>query len=653
MAAFERLLREYPRSRFRADAWMAVAEYRFYEQQDFTGALARLRAGAEAPALAAVRPGAVQDRLLLLEAGAHRGGGRPVQGGAGSGAEGQDGAGSADEQKRAAELSDQALEYLVELFTEDDSKTAEDAHAFLAQIGGKAYSMRVMRRFADTVFDQTRYERAAEAYQFLISLDRNSPDAPEYQKRVVESYLALGRGEKRGGGDAQAGQRLRPAERVGQGQHRPPQADRRGPRAPPRASSAPRPSSCTPRPRRTRRNRARSTSGSTPRRPRPTRSYLEQFPDAKDAAELRYLRADILYFKLGDNRAAGTEYLAVGRSKPVGPNHKDALLNAMNAFEKLRPPAPAGARGKREVTEDDRRFAEAADLYATLFPKDKEIVTVIYKNGQFFFDQGDYDEAIKRFGLIIEQHPDSPVAAAAGDKLLECLNEAKDWANIEHWSRRLKKTRAFAARKEQERLDDLIVGAMLKQGEAQVAKGDHAAASAQFRRVGREFPNHPSAATAWNNAGAAAEKAGRPEEAVAAYKTLADRFPKTQRGARRADDRRPDRGEHRRLRPGRRAVRAAGEEVPAVLRRPAGPAPGGPAAPDAGPVRSGRRPLRRIREAVQGPARDAPGGVPEGAGDGRAQGLEGGGGGVRRLRPQLRPRSHAWSRRWCARARPT
>ena len=129
----------------------------------------------------------------------------------------------------------------------------------------------------------------------------------------------------------------------------------------------------------------------------------------------------------------------------------------MNAFEKLRPPPPAAgsARGKRAVTEDDRRFAEAADLYATLFPKDKEIVTVIYKNGQFFYDQGDYDEAIKRFGLIIEQHPDSPTAAAAGDKLLACLSEAKDWANIEHWSRRLKKTRAFAARKEQERLDGI------------------------------------------------------------------------------------------------------------------------------------------------------------------------------------------------------
>ena len=169
----------------------------------------------------------------------------------------------------------------------------------------------------------------------------------------------------------------------------------------------------------------------------------------------------------------------MGRSKPVGPNHKDALLNAMNAFEKLRPPAPAGAAGASARSPRTTAASPRRPICTRRCSRsDKEIVTVIYKNGQFFYDQGDYDEAIKRFGLIIEQHPDSPVAAAAGDKLLACLGEARDWANIEHWSRRLKKTRAFAARKEQDRLDDLIVGAMLKQGEAQVAKGDHGAAAA-------------------------------------------------------------------------------------------------------------------------------------------------------------------------------
>src|SRR5215467_4024900 len=153
--------------------------------------------------------------------------------------------------------------------------------------------------------------------------------------------------------------------------------------------------------------------------------YLQNFPDAADAVELRYLRADILYFKLGRYEEAGREYLAVGKSTPVGKYHKDALLQAMGAFEKLRQPIKSGQPGaaRREVTDNDRKFAEAADIYATLFPKDHDIVTVIYKNGQFFYDYGDYDEAVKRFGRIVERYPDDPNAGPAGDRILQALNK--------------------------------------------------------------------------------------------------------------------------------------------------------------------------------------------------------------------------------------
>ena len=74
--------------------------------------------------------------------------------------------------------------------------------------------------------------------------------------------------------------------------------------------------------------------------------YLANFPDAADAVELRYLRADILYFKLGKYEEAGREYLAVGKTQPVGKFHKDALLQAMGAFEKVRKP------GKREIARE-------------------------------------------------------------------------------------------------------------------------------------------------------------------------------------------------------------------------------------------------------------------------------------------------------------
>jgi TolA-binding protein len=525
VAYFSRLLQHYPRSRFRADAWMAIAEHRFYDQQDFPGALRAYDRVVKHPksplyGLAMFKTAWCFWKLGRTDQAAQR-----FKEVLDLGQKAKS-TGSLDEQKRAAELSDQALDYLVELFTEDDSKTAEDAYAFLAQIGGKAYGLRVMRRFADTVYDQTRYERASQAYIFLISLDPKTPDAPEHQKRIVESFQALGRG------DRAAAEMRRLAVNYG-----PKSEWAKANAGNPKIVAAARTTA-----EQFIRNQAKTLHGQAQRNEKESRVvdkamygnaaeayafYLEQFPDAADASELRYLRGDILFFKMGDNRGAALEYLAVGKSQPVGKYHKDALLNAMNAFEKLRPPLGAGEkRRKREVTDDDRRFAEAADLYATLFPKDKEIVTVIYKNGQFFYDHGDYDEAVKRFGLIIEQHADSPVAAAAGDRLLECLGEAKDYDNIEHWCRRLKKTKAFSSRADQDRLDGLIAGSMLKTAEALAAKEEYVKAAAAFRNVAKEYPNNAGAAKAWNNAGAAAEKAGRPEEAVGAYKMLADRYPR-------------------------------------------------------------------------------------------------------------------------------
>jgi TolA-binding protein len=517
---FTRLLGEYPRSRFRADAWMSIAEHRFYEQQDFPGALKAYDRVTKYPhsplyGLALFKTAWCHWKLGHMDRAAQQFKavldlGQKAKGG------------SADEQKRAAELQDQALDYLVDLFTEDDSKTAEDAYTFLAQIGGKAYSQRVVRRFADTVYDQTRYERAAQAYIFLISLDPKSPDAPDFQRRVVESFQALGKGDR-----ATAEMRRLATLYGPKSEWARANAGHKELVAAARATAE-----------EFIRTQAKTLHAQAQKQEKESRVvdkplyeqaaeayefYLAQFPDAKDAVELRYLRADILYFKLGSFRAAGHEYLAVGRSKPIGQYHKDALLNAMNGFEKLRP----AQKGKREVTDDDRRFAEAADLYATLFPNDKDIVTVIYKNGQFFYDHGDYDEAVKRFGLILEQYPSNSLATAAGDRLLECLNEAKDYDNIEQWSRRLKKTKAFVARREQERLDGLIVGSMLKTGEQAAAKEDYAKAAETFRKLAKEFPGHASAPKALNNAGAAAERAGRPDEAVAAYRALADKYPKS------------------------------------------------------------------------------------------------------------------------------
>lgn len=518
---FQIILDRYPKSRYIADAWMAIAEHRFYEQQNYKSSL-------EAYEKVLKYPGSqLYDLALFKTAWCYWKLGDTTK----SAMRFKDvldlskkKAGKSEaEQKRAAELQGQALDYLVELFTEDDTKSARDAFEFLSQIGGKEYSRKVLRQLAETVFDQTRYERAVEAYKLLIEIDPNSPDAPDYAGRIVESYQLLGDVKT-------AVAEMRKL------------ASTYGGRSPWAAANKDRPKAVEHA--RTMaeeliRNLAKTMHAEAQSNEKTTKVvdkeryaraaeayafYLQNFPDAKDATELRYLRADILYFKLARYEEAGREYLAVGKTQPVGKYHKDALLQAMGAFEKVRKPMATGG-GKREITDSDRLFGEAADLYATLFPNDKEIITVIYKNGQFFFDYGDYDEAIKRFGLIVERYPDDPNAGSAGDRILEALNKAKDYENIESWARRLKKTKAFSSKAEQDRLDKLIVGSVMKSGEKYAAEGKFEKAAGFYMRVSQEYPQNAQAPRALNNAGAVYEKAKKQQEAVAAYKQLADKYP--------------------------------------------------------------------------------------------------------------------------------
>jgi TolA-binding protein len=168
-------------------------------------------------------------------------------------------------------------------------------------------------------------------------------------------------------------------------------------------------------------------------------------------------------------------------------------------------------------------MGEAIDLYATLFPKDPEIAGVLFKNGELFYEHGEYDEAVKRFGKIVEGWPTSPVAAAAGDKILESLNKAKDYENVEGWARRLLKVPAFQARADQERLQKLVIDAGMKAGEERAEK-DPLAAAQIYQRVAREFPQSPRATQALMNAAQTSVRGGKPEDAVKIYSNVVERY---------------------------------------------------------------------------------------------------------------------------------
>ena len=526
IALYQRLIKEYPESRLVPDAWMAIGEHVF-AQQDFKGALPAYAHVLEHPdspvyELALFKSAWCDWKLGNPDRAARRfkevldiASGRGVRGVAKTDTE----------RKRRQSLREEALDYLVLVFTEDERVSAEDAYNFLTGINGKAYGREVLGKIAEAFSENAAYERAIQARRFLIGLDVMHPDSPTHQKAIVEAFQDQDEPAKA------IAEMRKLAEDYGPGSAwAKANADR--PRAVARAhaeaeillravarklhNEAQQDEKFRKKPDKERYGAAAEAYG----------FYLSKFPRFKDATELRFLRAEILYFKLEKYEEAGNEFMRIGRIKVVGPFHKDALLRAIASYEALRPKEAAPGT-RRELTPIDRRFAEATDRYAELFPADPKIVAIIFKNGQLFLDAGDYDEAVKRFGLIVTKYPKDENAGAAGDRILAALARGKNYANVELWAKKLKSAPSFKAPDEQKKLDKFILDAVLKQGEVAVADQKYEVGAAHFLRAVKLAPLSDGAALALSNAGAAYEKARLPERAAVTYLSINDKYPRS------------------------------------------------------------------------------------------------------------------------------
>jgi tetratricopeptide (TPR) repeat protein len=536
MARFQEVIDKYPKSSLYGDSWMMVGEHYFAGSQweKAKAAYTHIPENAATSDLALFKIawcewklGSTEDaakdfkRVLDKAVEAER-------------------TGTEAQRRRSANLRDEALEYLVVVFTEDRSISAQEVFDFLASIGGEKYSRDVLIRVAESYGGQAEWERSNEAYRFLVKMDPASIKAADYQRQIVQNWnSAL---------DVQKAQEEIKVLLANYG----PNSDwaKQQKNRDALARSLETTEEMT-------RVTATNIQGEAQRREKALKqkphdgcvskpddppdilalyrdaadaygAYLAAFGSGKTAAakavEVRYHRADILCFRLGQIEEAGDEYLAVGKSAPVGEFHKQALLNAMGAFEAAR---PQDVGHRKQLAPVDKKFGEAIDLYATLFPADPTIVGVIFKNGVMFYDYGEYDEAIKRFGVIVTKYPSDPNAGPAGDRILSALNKAADYENIEFWARKLKSSNlaAFSTADQQARLTKLIVDSIQHSGQKYADAGKYDKAASFYLRVPKEpSVDAKTAADALMNAGVMYEKAKRPEDAADIYLEVANNY---------------------------------------------------------------------------------------------------------------------------------
>ena len=553
LALYQKILVEHPSSRFVPDAHFALAESRF-AAAEWPGALAEFEEVMEhreselfdislfKSAWALWRLGRTQEAALrfrrVLDLGRGRG---PM---------------SAAQRRRLRELQDEALDYLIQVFIEDENNTAADVFAFLEEIGGERYANQVLIRLSDTFMGQSRYERAIEAYELLLEMDPMAREAPKYHREIASARAQLGEPQLTIEAMATLAATYGPDSPWATQQGDPERTARERERTE----------------RMIRRQAMRWHELGQRERQKPLLEnavalyevYLEHFGDMEAAYEVSFYRGEVLFHRLERYPEAGEAYLLAARRNPQGRFTKDALYNAIGAFERVRetevaecsgegtptsapatdpepvgdapeepaegsaPPAATACEGE---TANDRKFSRAIALYVQLFPDDPDLPEILFRQGRLYYDRSIYDPAVRLFGQLLERFPQSQYAAPAGELILDSFNRAQDYANIESWARRLKGAPAFDDAQSQRRLDSLILMAIFKVGEQLAVRGAHADAAAAYLRAADEFPEDGRAPEALFNAGVAHQAAGDLEGADAAYTRLIDRHPGTEVGA--------------------------------------------------------------------------------------------------------------------------
>jgi TolA-binding protein len=378
---FERILREFPQSRFVPDAHMAKAEAIFNGRFDYAGALAeyeqvlsyKARIDPALYGLALFKSAWCYWRIGNNDEAARRFVGvfeATDTGGRGGKAV------SAAQRKQLDELQGEALRYIVEVFTEDEKNTAQDLYNFLTKIGGERFSGKIVRALADQFYDQAHYERGIEAYELLLKLEPTSRDAGRWVLSIAQGYRSV-----------EDWSRLkatfeRAIAQYGAGG---PWSHTQGDAANVADTAAAI--------ERALREDAAALHGRA-QRDKTSRAefegaaalyevYLSRFSAEPKAYQAHFYLAEIQFFRLEKNFDAATHYMAAAKGVPakeatgaLAALRHDALYNALVALARdMDQSQKQGKQGKPDESfgRAADKYVEALDLYAQFYPNDPEL----------------------------------------------------------------------------------------------------------------------------------------------------------------------------------------------------------------------------------------------------------------------------------------
>lgn len=255
-------------------------------------------------------------------------------------------------------------------------------------------------------------------------------------------------------------------------------------------------------------------------------------PEAKEAANEKYrqsasFNAILAYDKLVKIERGLLQKSDLKDEAKVEENKKKGNVEKAQKLEKR----TAAELAEKPITDVEKKLVAACDAYNTLFPKNPDEVDIAYQAAVVFYDKNHFVEAGRRFGEVINSHPEHPNSEKAADLIMAVLNEREEWLELNKLAR-VFKSNAKLSRPNTDftkRVSALVEGSQYKYIDEVVYKKekDPAKASDLFIAFVQEFPKSENADRALTYSMIIAREANQLDKAISIGERVLKEYPTT------------------------------------------------------------------------------------------------------------------------------
>lgn len=156
-------------------------------------------------------------------------------------------------------------------------------------------------------------------------------------------------------------------------------------------------------------------------------SYLIGFPNSRQADAIRLNMAEA-HFKISDFVEAAKAYEVLSKSKAMAGKRKPYLDSSLQSFiTALKSPDKLS---KLNLVEARNGMREVGGVYIKEFPTDKALPSIRFNIGRTFYDERNFEGAVKAFQSFIKAFPTHSDVQLASDLILDSFNQKEDYAGL-------------------------------------------------------------------------------------------------------------------------------------------------------------------------------------------------------------------------------